>query len=118
MPAGANTEVNLSTSCVFSCPLDSHPASPSRDTRGESEETYGVAGGGQAGDPDIALDAEEAHTGPRGGPGGPGKGGQGEPGRGTPGEVKPEGGTRWGNPGGGSGAARGRRTNGGTPFLN
>ena len=63
-----------------------------------------MAGGGQTGDPDIALDAEETHTGPRGGPGGPGKGGQGEPGRGTPGEGKPEGETRWGNPGGGSGA--------------
>ena len=85
--------------CFF-CLLDSHPAGPSRDNRGESEETYGVAGGGQTGDPDIALDAEETHTGPRGGPGGPRKRGQGEPGMGTPGEGKPKG-NSVGEPGGG-----------------
>ena len=77
-----------------------------------------MAGGGQTGDPDIALDAEETHTGPRGGPGGPGKGARENPGGEHPERESRRGKLGGGTRGGDPGRTRGRRTNGGTPFLN
>ena len=78
-----------------------------------------MAGGGQTGDLDIARDAEGSHAGPAGGgPGGPGKVARLNPGGEHPERESRRGKLGGGTRGGDPGRTRGRRTNGGTPFLN